>query len=144
MNVSCAQPLTNPFELTSRKLPLVELKTPGFLKLMTFASQHSAAVTPGCGGENPPGVEFFFSSRSQKSIRMSSQAPFVPLKLRWNGGFALPVPTLTYLFFVGIVTTQSVLPWTLGSVTYSFITWSCISTALTASTGRVLLDQSVI
>src|SRR5262249_33713328 len=98
MNVSCAQPLMKPLAFTSRKFEFVEPRTPADLKVMTFASQHSAAVTPGCGGENPPGVEFFFSSRSQKSIEMSSQAPFVPLKLRWNGGVAEPVPTFTYAF----------------------------------------------
>ena len=87
----------------------VEPRTLVDWNVITFASQHSELAFPGGGGgENPPGVLGERSSRSHVDRLTSSQAPAVPLKLRWNGGVAEPVPTLTYEFLVGIVTTQSV------------------------------------
>src|SRR6185437_7292933 len=54
-------------------------------------------------------------------------------KLLWNNSSGAPVPIPTKKRFVGIVTTQSVPDLVTASSTYSFMIWSCISTALTAS-----------
>src|SRR5207344_3188302 len=60
------------------------------LNVSTFASQHSALVCEGGGGENDVGA--VNSSRSKMPSATSSHEPAVLLKLRWNSLGAVPVP----------------------------------------------------
>src|SRR5437870_4547906 len=95
-----SQPFWKPTPEMSRFATLVEPSTFDLvavfaLKVSTFASQHSAAVCVGGGGEKFSGVDVVCSSRSKIASAMSSQEPLLPLKLRWNGGDAEPVPVFT-------------------------------------------------